>query len=128
MGVVTVRDFAEVKKLGRAELVGLAHKEGAKAGETKGLTDDGLRLLILAKRAGEPLKERAARRRREREEEAPTCEEDGCDAKVVEQEVCAWVQLPKYPDAPLGPLGDPKPAAYLSRCAAGHEVIRDVKR
>lgn len=125
---VTVADFAEVKKLGRAELVGLAHREGAKAKETKGRTDDGLRLLILSKRAGESLKQQADRRRREMEEAAPTCEEEGCDAKVVEQEVCAFVQLPKYAEAPMGPLGDPQPAAYLSRCAAGHEYIMDVKR
>lgn len=119
---VTVADFAEVKQLDRAALWTLAHSEGVKGVEVEGLTDDGLRLLILQKRAGETLQEKRAKMLAA----APTCEEDGCEAKVVEQEVCAWVTLPKYPEAPMGPLGDPKPAAYVSRCEAGHEVIRNV--
>jgi hypothetical protein len=123
---VTVSDFAEVKDLDRRDLFALAHREGITGVATEGLTDDGLRLQILSKRAAEPLRERAERRRREIEEKAPTCEEDGCEEKVVEQEVCAWVTLPKYPEAPMGPPGDPKPAAYLSRCRAGHEVIRNI--
>jgi hypothetical protein len=123
---VTVSDFAEVKKLGRADLWSLANREGIKEVPVKGLTDDGLRLLILQKRAGESLAQKAKRQRAAMMEAAPTCEERDCEEKVVEQEVCAWVSLPKYPEAPLGPLGDPKPAAYLSRCAAGHEVVRNV--
>lgn len=51
---VTVRDFAEVKCLGRVELIVLARREGAKAVEMRGRTNDGLRLLILAKRAERP--------------------------------------------------------------------------
>jgi hypothetical protein len=119
---VTVSDFAEVKSLDRRDLFALAHEEGVTGIDTEGLTDDGLRLQILQKRAGMTLKEKRAKMLAA----APTCEQEGCEAKVVEQEVCAWVSLPKYPEAPMGPTGDPRPAAVLSRCEAGHEVIGNI--
>jgi len=69
-----------------------------------------------------------ARERAEMLEAAPVCEEETCEAKVVESEVHAWVRLPQYPGIPSGPLGDPRPAAYLHRCQVGHEIVRCVSR
>lgn len=67
----------------------------------------------------EPL-ERMAREREEMLESLPTCQVADCEAKVVESEVCAYVQLPKYPEAP-------RPAAYLERCEVGHEYVIAIK-
>lgn len=43
-----------------------------------------------------------------------------CGGPPVESEASHFVQMAKYPGAPLGPLGDPRPAAATHRCANDH--------
>jgi hypothetical protein len=74
----------------------------------------------------ERMKEREAKRA-ERLAAAPTCRFEGCEKKVIEEEVGATIRLPKYPEAPWGPLAPEQPVAYIERCEDGHEMMRSVR-
>jgi hypothetical protein len=51
-----------------------------------------------------------------------------CGGEALMEEVHAWWHPPKYAGAPLGPTGDPVPAAVRKSCAEGHEWIVDTER